>query len=104
MEFHGLLFDILDSYTKYFLDGSFLEKCGKISKNCHFSERLWPDWGNTARVATAGLGSKGLRFAVLPSVYLVGLPTKAEVQPLELVWLIGNPQTPYSKSSVASQK
>ena len=45
---------------KYFLNGSFLEKCGKIWKNGHFSGRLRPDWGNTARAATAGLGSKGL--------------------------------------------
>ena len=43
-----------------FLDGSILEKCGKIWKNCRFSGRLWPDWGNTARVATARLGSIGL--------------------------------------------
>ena len=40
--------------------GSFLEKCGKIWKNGRFSGRLRPDWGNTTRAATAGLGSKGL--------------------------------------------
>ena len=47
---------------KYFLDCSILEKCGKIWKNGRFSGRLRPDWGNTARAATAGLGSKGLKF------------------------------------------
>ena len=47
---------------KYFLDCSFLEKRGKIWKNGRFSGRLWPDWGNTARAATAGLGSKGLSY------------------------------------------
>ena len=47
---------------KYFLDCSFLEKCGKIWKNGRFSGRLRPDWGNTARAATVGLGSKGLSF------------------------------------------
>ena len=26
----------------------------------HFSGRIWPDWGNTARVDMAGLGSIGL--------------------------------------------
>ena len=46
---------------KYFLNGSFLEKCGKIWKNGHFSGQVRPDWGNTARAATAGLGSKGLK-------------------------------------------
>ena len=38
-----------------------MEKCGKIWKNGRFSGRIWPDWGNTARAATAGLGSKGIR-------------------------------------------
>ena len=37
-----------------------MEKCGKIWKNARFSGRLRPDWGNTARAATAGLGSIGL--------------------------------------------
>ena len=50
---------------KYFLNGSFLEKCGKIWKNSRFSGRLRPDWGNTARPDTAGLGSKGLIGPVL---------------------------------------
>ena len=45
---------------KNFLDCSILEKCGKIWKNGRFSGRLRPDWGHTARAATAGLGSKGL--------------------------------------------
>ena len=45
---------------KYLLDCSILEKCGKIWKNGCFSGRLLPDWGNTTRAATAGLGSKGL--------------------------------------------
>ena len=31
-----------------------------IWKNGHFSMLLWPDWGNTARAAMAGLGSIGL--------------------------------------------
>ena len=31
-----------------------------IWKNGRFSGRLWPDWGNTARAAMAGLGSIGL--------------------------------------------
>ena len=35
----------------YFLYGSILEKC--------FSGWIWPDWGNTARVDMAGLGSIG---------------------------------------------
>ena len=46
---------------KTFLDCAILEKCGKIWKNGCFSGRLRPDWGHTARAATAGLGSKGLR-------------------------------------------
>ena len=40
--------------------GTFLEKCGKMWKNGRFSGRLWPDWGNTTRVAMARLGSIGL--------------------------------------------
>ena len=44
---------------KYFLNGSILEKCGKIWKNSRFSGRLRPDWGNTTWEATAGLGSIG---------------------------------------------
>ena len=27
-----------------------------------FSGQIWPDWGNTARVDMAGLGSIGLRI------------------------------------------
>ena len=45
---------------EYFLHCSILEKCGKIWKNGRFSGRLRPDWGNTARAATARMGSKGL--------------------------------------------
>ena len=45
---------------KYFLEGSILEKYGKMWKNGRFSGRLRPDWGNTARAAMAGLGSIGL--------------------------------------------
>ena len=41
---------------KTFLDCSILEKCG----NGRFSGWLRPDWGHTARAATAGLGSKVL--------------------------------------------
>ena len=55
---------------KYFLDCSILEKCGKIWKNGHFSGRLRPDWGNTARAATAGLGSKGLKCLSSPIVHI----------------------------------
>ena len=44
-----------------FFNGSILEKCGKIWKNGCFSGRLWPDWGNTAWAAMAGLGSIGLK-------------------------------------------
>ena len=51
---------------KYFLNVSFWEKCGKIWKNGHFSGRLRPDWGNTARAAMAGLGSKGLKCPMSP--------------------------------------
>ena len=54
---------------QYFLDCSFLEKCGKIWKNGPFSGRLRPDWGNTARAAPAGLGSKGLRMKNLTFVF-----------------------------------
>ena len=60
--FYGLEFDILEPYGRLILfGGSLLEKCGKIWKNGHFSGGLWPDWGNTAWVAMAGLGSIGLR-------------------------------------------
>ena len=46
---------MLDSYIKLILFGWFY--FGEIWKNSRFSGRLRPDWGNTARVATAGLGS-----------------------------------------------
>ena len=52
---------------KYFLEGSILEKCGKIWKNGLFSGRLWPDWGNTAWAAMAGLGSIGLTDKITKS-------------------------------------
>ena len=45
---------------QYFLKCTLLEKYGKISKNSRFSGRLWPDWGNTAQAAMAGLGPIGL--------------------------------------------
>ena len=35
---------------------------GKIWKNSRFSGWLRPEWGSTAQVATAGLGSIGLRI------------------------------------------
>ena len=38
----------------------FWKNVEKYGKNGRFSGRLRPDWGNTARMATAGLGSKGL--------------------------------------------
>ena len=44
----------------YSLVGSIFEKIGKFWKNCRFSGRIWPDWGNTARADMAGLGSIGL--------------------------------------------
>ena len=31
----------------------------KNMENSHFSGRIWPDWGNTARADMAGLGSIG---------------------------------------------
>ena len=37
----------------------FFGKMWKNMENGRFSGRLRPDWGNTARAATAGLGSKG---------------------------------------------
>ena len=37
-------------------------KMWKIWKNGRFSRRLWPDWRITARAATAGSGSKGLKL------------------------------------------
>ena len=43
----------------YFLYGSILEKCGKFRKNSRFSERIWPDWGNTTRADMDGLRSIG---------------------------------------------
>ena len=46
---------------EYFLHCSILEKWGEKWKNCRFSGQLWPDWGNTARAATARLGSQGLK-------------------------------------------
>ena len=48
---------------RYFLNSSILEKCGKIWKNGRFSGRLWPDWGNTALAAMAGLGSIGMAMS-----------------------------------------
>ena len=42
------------------ISGSILEKCGNFRKNGRFFGRIWPDWGNTARADTAGLGSIGL--------------------------------------------
>ena len=47
----------------YSLYSSILEKCGNFWKNGHFSRRIWPDWGNTARADMAGLGSIGLSLA-----------------------------------------
>ena len=40
-----------------------MEKYGKFWKNCRFSGRIWPDWGNTTRADMAGLGSIGLKVA-----------------------------------------
>ena len=44
----------------YFLQHSILGKCGNLWKKGRFSGRIWPDWGNTAWVDMAGLGSIGL--------------------------------------------
>ena len=46
----------------YFFMGYNLEKCGKFRKNGRFSGQIRPDWGNTARADTAGLGSIGLNI------------------------------------------
>ena len=58
--------------------GTFLEKCGKIWKNGHFSGRLWPDWGNTTRAAMAGSGSigKSNHFCIYNYVLMVVLYLK----------------------------
>ena len=55
----------------YFLKGCILEKCGNFRKNCRFSGRIWPDWGNTARADMAGLGSIGLKSQIHSSVVRV---------------------------------
>ena len=44
----------------YLLYGSILEKCDFSCKKGHFSGRIWPHWGNTARADIAALGSIGL--------------------------------------------
>ena len=54
---HAYIFIIFIIFIK---TKSILKKCGKIWKNGRFSGRLRPDWGDTARAATAGLGSIGL--------------------------------------------
>ena len=41
----------------YFFVSSILEKCEFKKKNCPFSGRIPPDWGNTARADTNGLVS-----------------------------------------------
>ena len=46
----------------YILNGSIMTKCGIFFKNSHFSGRIWPNWGNTARADLAGLGSIGLNI------------------------------------------
>ena len=45
----------------YFLMVLFWKNVEKYEKNGSFSGRLWPDWGNTAWVAMAGLGSIGFK-------------------------------------------
>ena len=87
------------TYTcgKYFLNGSFLEKCGKIWKNGRFSGRLRPDWGNTARADTAGLGSKGLTN-VVSRVTLLSSYTADRISPFKLGALLqkdGDHKTSY---------
>ena len=37
----------------------------KMLENCHFSGRIWPDWGKTAWADMAGLGSIGLSIGFL---------------------------------------
>ena len=56
----------------YFLKGCILEKCGNFWKNNHFSGRIWPDWGNTARADMAGLVSIGLS-----QVLILGFPVSS---------------------------
>ena len=51
--------------SSYFLYGSIFEKCGNFLKNGRFSGRIWPDWGNTARMDMAGLGSIGLNINIV---------------------------------------
>ena len=55
----------------YFLWGSILEKCGKFWKNCCFSGRIWPDWGNTTRADMARLGSIGLNNVKAKSGFFI---------------------------------
>ena len=46
--FHRLyLINWIPICDKYFLEGSFLEKCGIIWKNCHFSGRVRLYWEKT---------------------------------------------------------
>ena len=48
----------------------FWKNVEKYGKNGRFSGRLRPDWGSTARAATAGLGSKGLiRITIIKGVF-----------------------------------
>ena len=51
----------------YLFYGSILEKSGFFLKNGRFSGRIWPDWGNTARVDMAELGSIGLSQDISPT-------------------------------------
>ena len=57
--------------SRYFSVCSLSEKCGKIWKNDRFSGRLRPDRGNTAWVATAGLGSIGLSIPIFELLHAV---------------------------------
>ena len=47
---------------RHLLEGSDLEKYGKMWKNGPFSGLIWLDWGNTTRADLAGLGSIGLNI------------------------------------------
>ena len=63
------------------MEGSILEKCAKNIEKIQFFRS---DWGNTARMDTAGLGStcshpksEKLRFIIVQTEYAIGLSATA---------------------------
>ena len=70
----------------WFIFGKNVEKYGKTAV---FPGGKGPDWGNTARAATAGLGSKGLNCIgptlrpkhILPSSMYILLSSKFHLRP-----------------------